>query len=124
MLIYGKENGGCIHVNGQICYVKIKPYVPCYSVNILLWKWGCFDGIKGGYYPIFYLFYAHSERPPAILAQLADVFKFPKLMHRCKRQRPLSILSLLLSMSKLVPYTKNLLIHYISSIMDNGYPIH
>jgi len=47
MLIYGKENGGCIHVNGQICYVKIELYVLCYSVNILLWKWGCFDGIKG-----------------------------------------------------------------------------
>ena len=38
--------GGCIHVNGQICYVKIELHVHCYSVNILLWKWGCFDGIK------------------------------------------------------------------------------
>ena len=64
-----------------------------------------FGGELGAFKPIFLPFYAHSERPPAILAQLADVFKFPSLAHSNKDQRPQPILSLLLSTLIVGPYT-------------------
>ena len=61
-------------------------------------------GNRGPLNPFCYLFYAHSERPPAILAQLADVFKFPSQAHSNKDQRLQPILSLLLSTWIAGPY--------------------
>ena len=71
--------------------------------------------------PFSYLFYAHSERPPAILAQLADVFEFLSLPHRAKHQRPQSSLSLLISVHIRLRYRILFYAFYCLSIFSSNH---